>query len=96
MALAASVVVSEVSAAWVLQTRLVARRYALHPTQAIQQLVLVTGAVVGARTEGQVVWQRGMEKLNGRGEERVEVEEGQKHWEHVAGPGGLLALRRCL
>ena len=56
----------------------------------------MAGAVVGARAEGQVVWQGGMEQLNGTGEERFEVEEGKKHWEHIAGPGGLLALRRCL
>ena len=50
----------------------------------------MAGAVVGARAEGQVVWQGGVEKLIGRGEERVEEEKCQKHWEHVAGPEDCL------
>ena len=62
-----------------------ARGYALYPTQALQQLVLMAGAVVGARAEGQVVWQGWVDQLIGRGKERVEAEECQKHGEHVAG-----------
>ena len=66
---AAQVVVGEVLAARVLEARLVARGNALDPTQALQQLVPVAGAVVEAGAEGQVVGEGRQEQADWGGQE---------------------------
>ena len=85
VAQAAQVVVGEVLAARVGEAGEVAGRYALHPPQVLQQLVVAARAVVAAGAGGQVGRQVGRGHLYWGGQEGQEV--GQEQ-EEAGGHGG--------